>query len=404
MLFIFITLVLDVLGIGLIIPVAPRLVEQLLGGGEADAAPYVGYLGATYAAMQFLFAPALGVLSDRVGRRPVILVSLLGSGLDYFALALSPTLAWLFVTRAINGLTGANITAASAYIADVTPPEKRAAGFGMIGAAFGLGFILGPLLGGYLGQTLGIRAPFYAAGALTLINWLYGVFVLPESLPQDRRAPFRVARANPVGALGTLMKYPMVLGLAVSMFLLNIAQFGLHATWVLYTAHRYGWGPEAVGASLAAVGICAAVVQGGLARKLVPMMGERRSVLFGLLLAIGAYLGYGFATHGWMIYVVIAVTSIGAISQPATQALITQTVHGDEQGTVQGAITSLQSLAGIIGPVIGGTVFAFFISKKAPVYLPGASFLVGAVLSAASLVVAYLSMRRVPRAGMPHPG
>jgi DHA1 family tetracycline resistance protein-like MFS transporter len=274
--FIFITLLLDVLGFGLLIPVAPRLIEHITGWDDAQVAPVVGWLGATYAAMQFFFAPALGLLSDRFGRRPVILIALFGSGLDYFAMSLANTLPILFITRAINGLSGASFTVASAYIADVTPPEKRAAGFGMIGAAFGLGFVFGPLIGGFLGDPdhwlpfVGhgdVRYPFYAAGILTLCNWLYGFFVLPESLPRERRGHFTLARANPVGAFHGLGRYPMVAALAAAFFFSNLAQFGLHATWVLYLKHRFDWSPRAAGLSLFAVGLCAAIVQGGLAAR-----------------------------------------------------------------------------------------------------------------------------------------
>ncbi|HZW08224.1 MAG TPA: MFS transporter, partial [Phycisphaerales bacterium] len=255
--FIFITLLLDVLGFGLLIPVGPSLVKSLLHGGaggtDAEAAKYVGALMATFYAMSFLFAPLLGVLSDRYGRRRVILIALLGSGVDYFAMALAPSLAWLFVTRVINGISGASFSVVSAYVADVTPPEKRAGAFGMIGAAFGLGFVIGPLMGGLLGS-IDLRLPFYVAGGLTICNWMYGYFVLPESLPPERRSPVALARCNPVGAYANLARYPLVLGLAASLFLLNMSQFILHATWALYTEHRYGWAKWEIGLSLFAVG------------------------------------------------------------------------------------------------------------------------------------------------------
>ncbi len=394
--FIFITLVLDVLGLGLIIPVAPRLVEQLSGGNEATAGPLVGLLGATYAAMQFLFAPLLGSLSDRYGRRPVILISLLGSGLDYLALAIAPNLAWLFIARAINGLSGANITAAAGYIADVTPPEKRAAGFGMIGAAFGLGFVIGPAMGGILGE-YGIRIPFIVAGVLTLINWLYGCFVLPESLPPEkRRKTFNWKRANPAGSLLGLRRYPIVFGLAWAIFLLNLAQYGLHATWVLYTKYRYDWSSRDVGLSLMVVGLCAAAVQGGLARRVIPMLGERRAMLIGFAIAVLAYIGYGAATAGWVLYAVIVIGSLGAIGQPAGQGLISRTVGADEQGEIQGGITSLVSVAGVVGPILGGTVFGYFIGEHRPLAepLPGAPFFVSAMLAAAGLAVAAVTFAR----------
>jgi DHA1 family tetracycline resistance protein-like MFS transporter len=403
--FIFITLVLDVLGFGLLIPVAPRLVEQLLHGtgGEGQAARAFGWLAATYAAMQFLFSPALGLLSDRFGRRPVILVSLFGSALDYFAMALSPTLAILYFTRALNGLSGASMTVASAYVADVTPPEKRAAGFGMIGAAFGLGFVLGPLLGGVLGE-VNIRLPFYAAGGLTLVNWCYGYFVLPESLPRERRGHFVLRKANPVGAFKNLGRYPLAAGLAVSFFLCNMAQFGLHATWVLSTKYRYGWTARDVGFSLCAVGIGAAVVQAGLARRLIPLLGEKRALMIGLTLAVLAFIGYGAVPQGWMVYLVIVVGSLAGIGQPAAQAIITKTVRPYEQGAIQGAMTSLSSIAAIIGPVLGANAFAYFISDRAPFMLPGAPFYVGAILTLLGLVVAaWAVLKLAPHAGHPVP-
>ncbi len=394
--FIFLTLLLDVLGFGVIIPVAPRLVQSLLnhgaGGTEQDAAHIVGYLAALYAAMQFIFAPALGALSDHFGRRSVLLIALFGSGLDYFAMAFAPSIMFLFITRALNGISGASMTVASAYIADVTPPAKRAAAFGMIGAAFGLGFILGPVLGGVLGN-YDIRLPFYVGGGITLLNWLYGLFVLPESLPPERRVPFRPHLAHPLAAMKNLGRYPLVAGLASSLFLLNTAMFILHATWVLYTAHRYGWSPRDVGLSLGMVGIGAAIVQGGLARKLIPALGERASLLIGLGIGTLAYIGYGSATQGWMIYVIIAFASIGGIAGPACQAMITRTVSPTEQGAIQGALTSLQSIANILGPLIGSTAFAYFISDKAPIKLPGAPFFVSAALSVIGLLIAVSASR-----------
>ncbi|MBX3378619.1 MAG: TCR/Tet family MFS transporter [Phycisphaeraceae bacterium] len=389
--FIFLTLLLDVLGFGVIIPVAPRLVQSLLNGGaggsDSQAAYVVGWLAATYAIMQFLFSPLLGALSDRVGRRPVLLVAIFGSGIDYFAMAFAPTLMFFFITRAINGLSGASMTVCNAYIADITAPEKRAAAFGMIGAAFGLGFILGPLAGGFLGE-INIHLPFYVAGGLSLANWLYGLLVLPESLPRERRSHLNLARANPVAAFYGLGRYPLVAGLAAAMFLLNLAMFGLHMTWVLYTKHRYDWSPLYVGLSLFCVGLGAVIVQAGLVRKIVPWLGERRSLLIGLCIGVVAYIGYGAATQGWMIYVIIAFASLGGIAQPAAQAIITKTVRPYEQGEVQGALTSLQCVAQIAGPLMATWTFGYFISDQAPIKLPGASFFLGAIFSALGTGVA----------------
>lgn len=393
--FIFVTLLIDVLGFGLLIPVAPRLIQEITGWDDARATPVVGWLMATYAAMQFLFAPALGMLSDRFGRRPVLLAALFGSGLDYFAMSMATSLPFLFITRVINGISGASVTVASAYVADVTPPEKRAAGFGMIGAAFGLGFVIGPLMGGILGE-IDLRYPFYAAGALSLCNWLYGYFVLPESLPPERRGRFTLARANPLSAFGGLARYPLVAGLASSFFFSFLAQFGLHATWVLYTKHKFGWGARDVGWSLFAVGVGAALVQGGLARKIIPWLGERTSVLVGMAMTILAFILYGAtpANMAWLMYAGVLFHSLAGIGQPAAQALITKSVRPDEQGAVQGAITAVQGIANIIGPVLGAWIFAYFISGKGP-YIPGAAFYSGAILCTVAWLLAALALRRV---------
>lgn len=392
--FVLITLVLDVLGFGLLIPVAPKLVQALLpeNATDGDAAKAVAWLAASYALMQFVFAPIMGALSDKYGRRPVLLTAIFGSGIDYFCMALAPTLWLLFLTRALNGISGATISVCNAYIADVTPPDKRAGAFGMVGAAFGVGFIVGPLMGGWLGS-YDIHYPFYAAGALSLLNWLYGFVVLPESLPAERRGVFRIATANPFGALKHLSRYPLVAGMAASLFLLNLAVFGLHTTWVLYTSLRYQWSPWQVGLSLALVGVGAAVVQGGLARKIIPALGERKSLLLGLGIGVFAYIGYGAATQGWMIYAVICLASFAGIAQPAGQAIITRTVSPTEQGAVQGALTGLQSIANILGPILASVVFAYFISEQAPIHLPGASFFVGAALAAMSLFAAARATR-----------
>lgn len=401
--FIFLTLLLDVLGIGLIIPVAPKLVQSLQaagggGGTEAEASPIFGLLSATYSLMLFVFAPILGSLSDRVGRRPVILISLLGSGLDYLAMALAPSLVWLFVTRAINGISGANMSVASAYIADITPAHKRAGAFGMLGAAFGVGFVLGPLMGGALAHWIGPRAPFVGAAILTLLNWLYGYFVLPESHPVERRRAFSWSRAHPFGAFRHLRRYPVVVGLFVSSFLINVAQFALQNVWVLYTGYRYGWKEFAVGASLAVVGVGAVVVQGFLARKLIPRIGEARSLLIGLVIGMLAYLGYGLATHGWMIYAIIAVASFGAIAGPALQAILSRAVPANEQGELQGAGMSLTAIASILGAILGSELFAHFIAAERGVKVPGAPFFASAALSVLALANAVVVLRKMSKA------
>lgn len=391
--FIIITVFLDTLGFGLLIPVGPRLIQHLEGWTEQQAAPYVGLLMATYAAMQFVCSPVLGALSDHFGRRPVLLVSLLGSGLDYFAMAFAPNLWVFFVTRAINGMSGASITVAFAYVADCTTAEKRAAAFGMVGAAIGIGFTIGPLVGGVLGNQ-NIHAPFFAAGAVTLLNWLYGYFVLPESLANEHRASITLRRANPIAVFAGLGKYPFVAEIAFSFFFANLAQYGLHSTWVLYTGSRYGWGMIPVAFSLFLVGVAAIVVQGMLAGKIIRAITERRALLAGLALGVLAFVGYGGATQGWMIYVVLAVASLGGIGQPAGQSLITRAVRPDEQGRTQGVLTAMQNLAQIVGPLIATNLFAYFNSDRAPVRIPGASFYAGAIFCVIGLGLAWLAVSR----------
>lgn len=394
--FIFVTLFLDILGLGLIIPILPKLIVELQGGNVAAGAHTVGLLGALYALMQFLFAPVLGGLSDRFGRRPVILTSLFGSGVDYLVLAFAPSLAWFYVARAVLGITNANITAATAYIADISPPEKRAANFGLIGAAFGLGFVAGPALGGLLGNQ-DLRLPFFVAAGLSLANWLYGWFVLPESLAPANRRKFSWARANPVSSLAALRHRPVVLGLAVSFFLLNLANFGLHATWVLYTGYRYGWTPGQVGVSLAIVGLMAAIVQGGLARRIIPALGEPLSLKAGLLIAALSFAGYGLATEGWMIYAILAVGSFSGIAGPAAQGLVSRNTPDNEQGAVQGALTGLSSVAGFIAPLLAASLFAWGVRPERTVPLPGAPFFLGALFILASLAVAWGTLAKHPQ-------
>jgi len=390
--FIFITLFLDIFGIGVIVPVLPKLVEQLSGGNLSSASHAVGWLGALYALMQFTFSPVLGALSDRFGRRPVVLVSLFGSGLDYLLMAWAPTLAWLFVGRALSGLTAANFSAASAYIADVTPPEKRAQGFGMIGAAFGLGFIAGPAIGGLLGE-LGPRVPFYAAAAITLLNWLYGAFVLPESLAPANRRPFHWQSAHPVKALQSLGRWPIVANLAGTHFIIQMAHNIYPSLWVLYMGTRYGWTSRQVGLSLALVGLMAAVVQAGLSGRILAMTGERAGVFIGLSLMAVAMTGYGLSSAGWMIPIIIVIGSIGAIGTPASQSIITKSVPMDEQGAVQGALSSLGSMAGIVGPLLWTRLFAASNGADRLIHLAGLPFFVAALLTVVGLGLAWRALR-----------
>lgn len=391
--FIFVTLFLDVMGLGLIIPVLPKLVESFVGS-ETAASQYYGYMVAVYAAMQFLFAPVLGSLSDKYGRRPVILLSLAGAGIDYLLLAFAPSIGWLFVGRVVAGLTAANITSVTAYIADISTPEKRAQNFGMVGMAFGLGFIAGPVLGGLLGD-MGLRLPFLVVAGITLLNTLYGFFVLPESLAPENRREFSWQRANPIGSLASLRRYPIVQGMAAVTVLSGLAQNALYSIWVLYVAHRFGWGVRDVGLSLAVVGLSSALVQGGLTGRIVKKIGEQRAVTYGLGLSAFSNVLYGFASQGWMMYVIPFIGSLGYIAGPSSQAIISKTVKPNEQGATQGALTSILSLTGVIGPLVGTSVFSYFISEDAPFQLPGASFFLGALLYLMGMFVASWLFARV---------
>lgn len=392
--FIFITLLLDVLGLGLIIPVLPKLIESFTGDIESASSTF-GIFIAVYALMQFLFAPVLGSLSDKYGRRPIILISLLGAGLDYLLLAFAPSLGWLFVGRVISGITSANITTATAYIVDVSPPEKRAQNFGLLGVAFGIGFIVGPAIGGLLGN-VGLHIPFLVVAGITLLNVLYGYFVLPESLKPENRRPFSWARANPVGSLIGLGRYPIALALASTIVLTSLAQNALQSTWVLYTGYRFNWGTTEVGISLAVVGLTAGLVQGGLIGQIVPRLGERRSLLLGLAISALSFMFYGLASAGWMMYAITMISSIGGIAGPSAQSIMTQSVKANEQGAVQGALTSLNALTGVVGPLLATNVFRFFISESAPIKLPGAPFFLGTLFILIGILLAVNTFRRLP--------
>ncbi|MEM8995292.1 MAG: TCR/Tet family MFS transporter, partial [Acidobacteriota bacterium] len=369
MIFIFVTLFLNILGIGLVIPVLPELVRGFVGGETAEASRYYGILVAIYALMQFFFAPLLGALSDRFGRRPVLLTSLFGLGVDYIIMAVAPSLAWLFVGRLLSGIMGASLTTANAYIADISTAETRARNFGLVGVAFGVGFVFGPAVGGLLGS-IDLRLPFYAAAGLAFVNWTYGFFVVPESLSMENRSDFSWRKAHPLGSLGVLRSYPLVGGLAAAFVLTNLAQRGLESTWVLYTGHRYGWDEKTNGLALALVGIGAVLVQGLLVRPAVARFGERKVALFGVSVAIVVQVLYGLATDGWMVPFIIVVGSLGGLAAPAVQALVAGSVSPSDQGKVQGALTSMMSLAAIIAPLtfVSG-LFSFFISDRAPVPL-----------------------------------
>lgn len=389
--FIFITLLIDVTGFGIIIPVMPKLITHLIHSNLSDAARYGGWMVLAYATMQFLFAPVLGNLSDKYGRRPVLLFSLFGFGIDYLFLAFAPSIAWLFVGRIIAGITGASITTATAYIADISTPEKRAQNFGLVGAAFGLGFIIGPVIGGLLGS-FGPRVPFIVAACLALLNWLYGYFILPESLSKENRRSFDWKRANPVGSLFHLKKYPAITGLVFSLILIYIAAHAVQSTWSYYNMQKFNWHEKEVGISLGVVGVMVAFVQGVLIRKTIPRLGKEKSVYFGLTLYSLGMILFGFATQGWMMYVFTVIYCLGGIAGPALQGIISNHVPANEQGELQGGLTSLISLTSIIGPPVMTSLFAYFTDTYAPIQFPGAPFLAGALLLMISAVIAYRNL------------
>jgi DHA1 family tetracycline resistance protein-like MFS transporter len=392
--FIFVTLFLDILGLGLVVPVLPRLVGSFHADDAAGHRSY-GLFVACYAAMQFLFSPLIGSLSDRYGRRPLLLVSALGQGLDYLVLGLAGNLPLLFVARMVSGVTGASIGTAAAYIADVSPPERRARNFGLIGVAFGLGFVAGPALGGVLGA-MNLRLPFFAAAAMGLANFAFGLFVLPESLAPEHRRAFDWRRANPLGSVAALRRYPSVLGIVAALVLAQMAQRGLESVWILYTSGRYGWDVRATGSSLAAVGIAAALVQGGVVRRLLPRLGERRSMLLGLSLSAVGLTLYGLAPEGWMLLSALPVGAMGGIAGPAGQGLLSRQVGADEQGLLQGAVTSLQSLTSVFAPLYATHLFAAFGQRGVTPYVPGAPFFAGALIVLAALAIAARTLGRVP--------
>ena len=393
--FILISILINVMGLGLIIPVLPKLIEQLAGGVQAGAF-YNGIFIAIYAAMQFVFAPILGALSDRYGRRPVLLLSLAGTVLDYLVSALAQSLWLLLLTRIVAGIMGASFSTANAYIADVSKPEERARNFGLIGAVFGLGFILGPALGGLLGNA-DIRLPFYFAAGIAFLNLLYGYFVLPESLkPENRNLSSRAAFSNPFASFGVLTKAPLVRGLSVSVLLVSMAFSILQSIWVLYTTYRFGWNVQQTGLSLMLVGVMSMVVQGGLVRVIVGRLGERRSVLLGQSVGAATFTLYGLATQGWMMYSTILLGGISQVSAPASQSLISKSVSPKEQGAVQGALAALVSLTGIVGPLLGNFVFGQFARPEAASWLVGTPFFIGAALYLAGFLNSLSTFRQVP--------
>jgi len=390
--FILVTILLDVIGFGIIIPVVPNLIANLAKTDLSHASQYGGWLLFAYASMQFVFSPVIGNLSDRYGRRPVILISLFGFGLDYLLTAFAPTIGWLFLGRVVAGITGASFSTATAYIADISPPEKKAQNFGMVGAAFGLGFIIGPVIGGLLGG-FGPRVPFIAAATLTLINWLYGYFVLPESLSKENRKAFSWRNANPAGSLLLFKRYGSLLSLVAAFFLVYMASHAVQSTWSYYGMHKFNWHEKEVGISLGVVGVMVAFVQGYLIRKTLPWLGKEKSVYAGLIMYSLGMILFAFASQGWMMYAFTIVYCMGGIAGPALQGIISNHVPANEQGALQGALTSLISLTSIGGPLLMTNIFAYFTGPSAPMDLAGAPFLVGAILMLSSVIVSYFHLK-----------
>jgi DHA1 family tetracycline resistance protein-like MFS transporter len=391
--FIFITLLIDVIGFAIIIPVLPKLIEKLIHGNVSSASRISGLLLVAFSGMQFLFSPLIGNLSDKFGRRPVLLFSLVGFGIDYLFMAFAPTIGWLFVGRLIAGITGASFTTASAYIADVSTPEKRAQNFGMIGVAFGLGFIIGPVIGGLLGK-IDTQYPFYAAAILAFLNAAYGFFILPESLSKEHRRPLDWKRANPMGTLLQLRKYPAVLGLAICLFVVYFASQAVQSVWTFYTMQKFKWDEALVGYSLGFIGLMIAVVQGGLIRVAIPKLGQQKSIWIGLLLYAVGMLLFGLADRGWMMFAFMIPYALGGIAGPALQGFMTNEVPANEQGELQGGLTSLMSLSSIFGPWFMTWIFYYFTSPHAPFYLPGAPYYIASVLMLTSVFLAINSFKK----------
>ena len=389
--FILITVLMDVLSLGLVIPITAKLVKELAGDNAIDAASYVGWFGTIWAFMQFFSSPLMGALSDRFGRRPVLLLSAFGLGIDYIIMALAPNLTWLFIGRILTGITAASFSTASAYIADVTPPDKRSAAYGIYGATFGLGFILGPALGGYLGD-IGLRYPFWVAAGLTLANACYGFFVLPESLPKEVRKPFRWSRANPQGSLNLLRSVPGLLPMAISLFTYQLAHSVFSSVFVLYTDSRFKWTPGQVGQALAIVGILNFIVQGALIRPLIGILGERMMVFVGLIGGIIGFTAYGIVDNDKMFMASTVLFCTMGFFSAAIQGLMSKRMDPSTQGQLSGANSSLNGIAGMIGPILFTTVFRTTIDPDGGFYLPGAPFFLAAIVLGIGLLTAFIAI------------
>lgn len=391
--FIFITLLIDIAGWGIILPVVPKLIAELINSDLSEAAKYGGWLGFAYAITQFIFAPIVGNLSDKYGRRPIILISLFGFAIDYVLLALAPSIGWLFFGRIIAGLTGASISTASAYIADISTAEDRTKNFGLIGAAFGLGFIIGPVIGGLLGH-YGARVPFYFAAILCMVNFLYGLLILPESLEKDKRRSFSWKRANPIGTVNFLRKQSKISNLVIALILVYVALHAVQSNWHFFTMYKFNWTERTVGLSLGLLGLLLGLVQGVLIRWTTPKLGEHKSVYFGLLFyALGLML-FAFTNQGWMMFVFLVPYSLGGICGPALQSIISKNVPANEQGELQGALSSLVSATSILGPPMMTNLFYYFTHDKAPFQFSGAPFFLASILMFISVIIIYFAFRQ----------
>ena len=390
--FIFITILIDIIGIGLIIPIVPELIVELTDKTISEASFIGSLLTATYATMQFVFAPILGGLSDKFGRRPVLLIALLGLGLDYLVIVFAPTLAWLFLARIISGICGSSFTVANAYVADVSVAEDRAKNFGMIGAAFGLGFIIGPGIGGFLGE-IGTRVPFLVAAILSLLNWLYGYFVIPESLTEENRRPFEWSRANPFGTLRSIFKYKLLIGLIVCLFLVYIAAFSVQGNWSFFTAEQFDWTPRDIGISLTFVGVMVALVQGLLLGPIVKKIGEVKAVYAGLFFNLVGLFSFAVATESWMIYAIIVPYAFSGLTGPSMQSIMTAQIPKNSQGELQGGLTNVLMITAIIGPPLMAGIFKYYTNPENPVYFPGAPFILACVLAIIGSAFAFRSLR-----------
>ncbi|MGL1885895.1 MAG: TCR/Tet family MFS transporter [Reichenbachiella sp.] len=392
--FIFFVMLIDVIGLGIIVPVIPNLIMDLTGEGNSAASVYGGWLMFSYAIMQFLFSPILGGLSDQYGRKPILLISLFGMGLNYMALVYAPDIAWLFIARALTGITGASTTTASAYIADISTPEKKAQNFGMIGAAFGLGFIIGPMIGGLLGE-YGTRVPFMAAAGLSLVGGLYGTFILPESLSKENRRNFNIKRANPLAVFKNFKKYKGVGWIVIPFVFMYLAGHSTQSIWTYYTIELFQWTPKQIGWSLAFVGLMITIVQGGIIKHAIRIFGQKKSIFIGFFFSITGYYMLSFANEEWMVYAIIVPFSLGGLIVPGLQSIMSNKVPSNEQGELQGGLTSLISLTAIVGPPM--MTAAFFLGTSdnpLDVYFPGASFFVAGGLVVISLFIALFALKK----------